>query len=76
MSTAQDTAAADLAAYFDTASYAHASNVAGLTLEPYGAGYAWFRPSTEPLEDEDALFWITDEGRRALRMAELFGTEG
>lgn len=38
--------------------------------------YAWLRMrlSTEPCEDDDALYWITEAGRRALRMAELFGT--
>ena len=70
------TAATDLHHFFETpANYAHANNVAGLVLERYGEGYAWFKPSAEPAEDDDALFTITDAGRRALRMAELFGTE-
>lgn len=41
---------------------------------PNGAGVAWLRPCTEPAEPDDALYVITDRGRRALRMAELIGS--
>jgi hypothetical protein len=34
---------------------------------------AWLRPCTEAAEPEDALYVLTDKGRRDLRMAELFG---
>jgi hypothetical protein len=46
-----------------------------LVFENYGAGYAWLRPSTDRLEDDDALFVVTDLGRRALAIAWLFGAE-
>lgn len=36
---------------------------------------AFLRPATEPAEEEDALYVLTYAGRRALRMAELFGTD-
>jgi len=70
-------AAADLARFFDTpANYEHANTVADLVLEQLPNGeYAWLRPSPEPSEDDDALYVITETGRRALRMAELFGTD-
>lgn len=34
---------------------------------------AWLRPCTERGESDDALYVITDRGRRDLRLAELFG---
>jgi hypothetical protein len=47
-----------------------------LMLERLPSGeLAWLRPSTEPAEPDDALYVLTDKGRRDLRMAELFGTE-
>ncbi len=47
-----------------------------LVLERLPNGeYAWLRPATEPAEDDDALYVLTYEGRRALRLAELFGTD-
>jgi hypothetical protein len=68
-------AAAELTAYFDTAHYAHADNVANLVLERLPSGeLAWLKPCEEPAEADDALYVITDKGRRDLRMAELFGT--
>ena len=50
-----------------------------LVLEPYGDGYAWFRPSTDAAEADDARWWPTQAGRelcarwRAERW--LFGRE-
>jgi hypothetical protein len=74
--TAAAVTAAELATYFDTGNYGYASSIASLVLERLPSGeLAWLKPCTEPLEDDDALYTITWEGRRALRMAELFGTE-
>jgi hypothetical protein len=58
--------------------FGHAGRIAdGLVLERLpNDTYAWLKPWTEPAEDDDALDTITEAGRRALRMAELFGTEG
>ena len=68
-------AADEIAAYFDSGSYAHANTIADLVLERLPSGeLAWLKPCEEPAEDEDALYTITWEGRRALRQAELFGT--
>ena len=76
-STAATNAASELEHYFDTGSYAHANTVADLVLDRLPNGeLAWLRPCVESAEDDDALFVITDKGRRDLRMAELFGTEG
>jgi hypothetical protein len=56
--------------------YAHASTIADLVLEPLPNGeLAWLRPCLEPAEADDALYVLTDKGRRDLRMAELFGTD-
>jgi hypothetical protein len=43
-----------------------------LELLPNGQ-LAWLRPSTDVCEPDDALYVITDKGRRDLRLAELFG---
>jgi hypothetical protein len=49
---------------------------ADLVLERLPSGeLVWLRPCAEVFEDDDALYTITWEGRRALRMAELFGRE-
>jgi hypothetical protein len=78
-SSAAAAAELDLRAYFDTpANYAHTANAAALVLERLPSGdYAWLRPCTEPAEDDDALYVVTDKGRRDLRRAEaeawLFG---
>ena len=55
-STEAYTAAAEMTAYWNTASYSHVNNVADLVLESYGNGYAWFRPSTDAAESDDALY--------------------
>lgn len=50
------------------------AQVAELVLERLPNGeHAWLRPSTESYEAEDALFYVTDAGRRAVAMAALFG---
>ena len=66
--------AAELERHFATNGYAHAADIAELVLESYGAGSAWLRPDTvrDP-EPDDALWTITDRGRRALRELDLFG---
>jgi hypothetical protein len=47
-----------------------------LVLERLPSGeFAWLRPCAEDLEEDHGLYTITWEGRRALRMAELFGLE-
>ena len=65
-------AAADLETYFSQDGYGHANTLADLVLVDYsGVGdFAWLRPCEE-LEPEDALFTITELGRRDLRSAEL-----
>lgn len=50
-----------------------ATSVAALVLETLPNGEcAWLRPA-EAAEDDEALYTITEKGRRDLRMAELFG---
>jgi hypothetical protein len=67
----KSTAAADLSAFFDSAEYGHAQRMAELVLERLPSGeFAYLKPP-----DDDARFTITDAGRRALRMAELFDAE-
>jgi len=52
-----------------------ATRVGDLVLERLPSGnYVWLKPATERAEDDDALYVITDKGRRDLRCAELFGT--
>jgi hypothetical protein len=67
----KSTAAADLSASFDSTEYGHAQKIAELVLERLPNGeFAYLKPP-----DDDARFTITDAGRRALRMAELFGAD-
>jgi hypothetical protein len=35
--------------------------------------FAWLKPSTDAAESDDALYTVTDRGRRALAMDALFG---
>ena len=64
-------AAADLSAYFDSGEYGQALRIVDLVLERLPSGeFAYLKP----IEDEPR-FAITDAGRRALRMTELFGTD-
>ncbi len=78
MRTQSKAAAVALDAYFETPSnYAHAANLAGqpatdLVLERLPSGeLAWLR-SEDRGEPDDALYVLTDAGRRALAEAQLF----
>lgn len=45
-----------------------------LVLERLPSGeFEYLRPSTDPCEGDDALYTLTDEGRRALAMERCFG---
>jgi hypothetical protein len=67
-------AAADMTADFDSSAYAHTDTIANLVHKRLPNGeLAWRKPCTETFEPDDALYTITDAGRRALRRAELFG---
>ena len=68
----ESTAAAELSAYFESVDYGHAGALAALALERLPTGeHASLKP-----EDDEPRFIITDAGRRALRVAEVFGTSG
>jgi hypothetical protein len=68
----KSTAEADLSAYFHSGDYGHANAVSELVLERLPNGdYAYLKP-----EDDEPRYTVTDSGRRALRMAEMFGTNG
>jgi hypothetical protein len=55
-------------------STAASTTSADLVLTDYGAGFAWLERSTEPSpQDNQPRYWITWEGRRQLRLAELYG---
>ena len=65
----KSTAAADLSAYFESHDYGHADTVACLVLDRWPSeDNAYSTP-----EDDEPRFTITDAGRRALRLADLFG---
>jgi hypothetical protein len=80
MHSKSTTASADLAAYFRDGylpvGNGHAHSIAQLVLERLPSGdMAWLKPCTEPAEDDEPLYVITEKGRRDLRMAELFGCD-
>ena len=68
----ESTAAAELSAYFESVDFGHASALAALALERLSTGdHASLKP-----EDDEPRFIVTDNGRRALRVAEVFDTNG
>ena len=55
--------------HWQSSSYAHASELSALVLEPLPSGeHAWLQP-----EDDEPRYVVTDLGRRALAEAQLFG---
>jgi hypothetical protein len=63
----------DISTYFASGyepTFGHANTVAELVFENYGAGWAWLRPE-EPAEADEALFVLTDQGRRAVAVSRL-----
>jgi len=65
----KSTAAAELSAYFESGNYSHANAVANAMHEHSpNRDHSYLKP-----EDDEPRFTITDSGRRALRMAGLFG---
>ena len=68
----KSTAAAELSAYFDSDDYGHANTVAKQVLErSANDDYSYLKS-----EDDEPRFTITDAGRRALRFADVFDTDG
>lgn len=52
----------------------HSNSSSDLVLDRLPSGeHAWLRPSTDSGESDDALFVVTDKGRRELAIDALFG---